>query len=295
MSKSVRKAVIPAAGLGTRFLPFSKAVPKEMLPVVDRPVIEYVVREAVAAGIEDILIITSRHKKAVEDHFDRHPELEQALDAKGKHDDAELCRSLSDLADIHFIRQGEALGLGHAIGTARSHVGDEPFVVLLGDDLMHERSGLLPGMLAAYEQRGSSVVALMEVPKEDISAYGCAAVEPLEDRLVKVTGLVEKPAPDVAPSNLAIMGRYLFTPAIFDEIERTEPGVGGEIQITDAMVSLMSSEDVLGYTFSEGRYDTGKKIDYLRCVVELALERDDLGPAFREILSEVVEREGIGG
>jgi UTP--glucose-1-phosphate uridylyltransferase len=294
MSNRVRKAVIPAAGLGTRFLPFSKAVPKEMLPVVDRPVIEYVVREAVSAGIEDILIITSRHKKAVEDHFDRHPELEQALDAKGKSDDAELCRSLSDLAQIHFIRQGEALGLGHAIGMARSHVGDEPFVVLLGDDIMHERAGVLPGMLAAHERHGASVVALMEVPKEDISAYGCAAVEPMGDeRLVKVTSLVEKPAPADAPSNLAVMGRYLFTPAIFDEIERTAPGVGGEIQITDAMAQLMGHQDLLGFTFSDGRYDTGKKLDYLRAVVDLALERDDLGPGFRQILAEVAVREGL--
>jgi UTP--glucose-1-phosphate uridylyltransferase len=261
--------------------------------VVDRPVIEYVVREAVSAGIEDILIITSRHKKAVEDHFDRHPVLEQALAAKGKDDDVELCRSLSELAQIHFIRQGEALGLGHAIGMARSHVGDEPFVVLLGDDIMTERSGVLPGMLAAHERHGSSVVALMEVPKEDISAYGCAAAEPLDDRLVKVTSLVEKPSPEVAPSNLAVMGRYLFTPAIFDEIERTAPGVGGEIQITDAMAQLMTHDDLLGFTFSEGRYDTGKKIDYLRAVVDLALERDDLGPAFREILAEVARREGL--
>ena len=293
MRTKVRKAVIPAAGLGTRFLPFSKAVPKEMLPVVDRPVIEYVVREAVAAGIEDILIITSRHKKAVEDHFDRHPELEQALAAKGKDDDVDLVRSLSELAQIHVVRQGEALGLGHAIGVARNHVGDEPFVVLLGDDIMHERAGVLPGMLQAYQAHGASVVALMEVPKEDISAYGCAAAEPVEDRLVRVTGLVEKPAPQDAPSNLAIMGRYLFTPRIFDEIDRTGPGVGGEIQLTDAMATLMDSEDLLGFTFSEGRFDTGKKLDYLRAVVELALERDDLGPPFREVLTEIVRREGL--
>jgi UTP--glucose-1-phosphate uridylyltransferase len=293
MSNTVRKAVIPAAGLGTRFLPFSKAVPKEMLPVVDRPVIEYVVREAVAAGIDDILIVTSRHKKTVEDHFDRFPELEQALESKGKGEEAEQCRELSDLAQIHFVRQGEARGLGHAIGMARRHVGDEPFVVLLGDDIMHERAGVLPGMLAAHAEHGSSVVALMEVPKDEISSYGCAATEPLDDRLVRVNALVEKPAPEDAPSNLAIMGRYLFTPAIFDEIDRTAPGVGGEIQITDAMVRLMEREPLLGFTFSEGRYDTGKKVDYLRAVVELALERDDVGPAFREILSEVTAREGL--
>jgi UTP--glucose-1-phosphate uridylyltransferase len=293
MDQKVRKAVIPAAGLGTRFLPFSKAVPKEMLPVVDRPVIEYVVREAVAAGIEDILIITSRHKKTVEDHFDLHPELEAALAAKGKDDDVASVRELAELADIHFIRQGEARGLGHAIGMARSHVGDEPFVVLLGDDIMHERAGILPGMLAAHAEHGASVVALMEVPLEDISAYGCAAAEPVSDRLVRVTELVEKPAPEEAPSNLAVMGRYLFTPDIFGEIARTGPGVGGEIQITDAMASLMATQPLLGFTFTEGRYDTGKKLDYLRAVLDLALERDDLGPDVRRLLADTARREGL--
>ncbi|MEM9134543.1 MAG: UTP--glucose-1-phosphate uridylyltransferase GalU [Actinomycetota bacterium] len=291
----VRKAVIPAAGLGTRFLPFSKAVPKEMLPVVDRPVIQYVIEEAVDAGIEDILVVTSRHKKVLEDHFDRLPELEAALAAKGKTDDVETIKALAEMAQLHYVRQGEALGLGHAIGVARNHVGDEPFVVLLGDDIMHPRAGVVKGMIAAYEEHGCSVVGLMEVPKEDISLYGCAAADPVDERLVEVTGLVEKPPAAEAPSNLAIMGRYLFTPSIFDEIERTEPGVGGEIQITDAMASLLDSERMLGFTFAEGRFDTGKKIDYLRAVVELALERPDLGPAFREILAEVAQREGLTG
>lgn len=289
----VRKAVIPAAGLGTRFLPFSKAVPKEMLPIVDRPVIQHVIEEAVDAGIEDILVVTSRHKKVLEDHFDRLPELEQALEAKGKHEDAEEVRALSDLAQLHFVRQGEALGLGHAIGQARNHVGDEPFLVLLGDDIMHPSVGVVKGMIDAYEQHGCSVVGLMEVPKEDVSSYGCAGFEPLGDALVEVKELVEKPEVAAAPSNLAIMGRYLFTPSIFEEIERTEPGQGGEIQITDAMAQLMERERLLGYTFAEGRFDSGKKIDYLRAVVELTLERDDLGPAFGEILAEVVQREGL--
>lgn len=289
----VRKAVIPAAGLGTRFLPFSKAVPKEMLPVVDRPVIQYVIEEAVDAGIEDILIVTSRYKKVLEDHFDRLHELEAALEAKGKSEEAAELKALAEMAQLHFVRQGEALGLGHAIGTARNHVGDEPFVVLLGDDIMHPRAGVVKGMIEAYNQHGCSVVGLMEVPKDDISSYGCAGAEPFENGLVKVESLVEKPQPEDAPSNLAIMGRYLFTPSIFDEIEATPPGVGGEIQITDAMVRLMEHEQLLGFTFAEGRFDTGKKIDYLRAVVELALERDDLGPAFREILAEVAEREGL--
>ncbi|MCP3992794.1 MAG: UTP--glucose-1-phosphate uridylyltransferase GalU [Actinomycetia bacterium] len=292
MSK-VRKAVIPAAGLGTRFLPFSKAVPKEMLPIVDRPVIQYVIEEAVDAGVEDILIVTSRHKKVLEDHFDRLPDLEQALEAKGKYEEAEEVRALSDLAQLHFVRQGEALGLGHAIGMARNHVGDEPFVVLLGDDLMHPSAGVVKGMINAYEGHGCSVVGLMEVPKDDISSYGCAGAVPVGEALVEVNELVEKPDPADAPSNLAIMGRYLFTPAIFEEIDRTAPGKGGEIQITDAMAHLMEHERLLGFTFSKGRYDSGMKIDYLRAVVELALERDDLGPAFREILAEVVEREGL--
>jgi len=294
MSK-VRKAVIPAAGLGTRFMPFSKAVPKEMLPIVDRPVIQYVIEEAVDAGIEDILIITSRHKKVLEDHFDRMPELEAVLEAKGKGEELAELRRLSEMAQIHFVRQGEALGLGHAIGTARNHVGDEPFMVLLGDDIMHRSAGVAKGMIKAYQQHGSSVVALMEVPRNDISSYGCAAVDPLGGQLVKIQGLVEKPDPEVAPSNLAIMGRYLFTPTIFDEIADTEPGVGGEIQITDAMVRLLGREEILGYTFSEGRFDSGKKIDYLRAVVEMALERDDLGSEFREILAEVAKREGLVG
>lgn len=291
--KPVRKAVIPAAGLGTRFLPFTKAVPKEMLPVVDRPVIQYVIEEAVDAGIEDIIVITSRYKKAMEDHFDRLLDLEYQLEAKGKSSEAKDLRDLADLAQLHFVRQGEALGLGHAIGTARNHVGDEPFVVLLGDDIMHRKAGVLKGMIQAYNEHQSSVVALMEVPTSDTSLYGCAGAEPVADRLVQVTSLVEKPAPEVAPSNLAIMGRYLFTPTIFEEIAKTAPGVGGEIQITDAMVSLLDREKLLGFTFSEGRFDTGKKIDYLRAVVEMALERDDLGAEFRAILGEIAKRENL--
>ncbi len=294
MSKPVRKAVIPAAGFGTRFLPFSKSVPKEMLPIVDRPVIDFIVAEAVAAGMTDILIITSRHKKVMEDHFDRFPELEVALEAKGKSDELKQIVDITKQANIHFIRQGEALGLGHAIGMAEAHVGDEPFAVLLGDDIMHERAGVLSGMVDAYNTHGSSVVALMEVDPQDIGSYGCAATESTDnDRLKKVTGLVEKPKPEVAPSNLAVMGRYLFTPTIFEEIRKTGPGVGGEIQITDAMLSLLDREQMLGYTFSEGRFDTGKKEDYLRAVVELTLERDDVGPAFREILADVCRREGL--
>jgi len=292
-TKPVRKAVIPAAGLGTRFLPFSKAVPKEMLPIVDRPVIQHVIEEAVDAGIDDILIVTSRTKKSIEDHFDRLVDLENNLESKGKVAEAAQIRALSEMAQLHFVRQGEALGLGHAIGMARKHVGNEPFVVLLGDDIMHPKAGVLKGMIEAYNEHACSVVALMEVEPADISAYGCAAATPVADRLVQVTGLVEKPSPEEAPSNLAIMGRYLLTPTIFDEIETTKPGVGGEIQITDAMSSLLEREKMLGFTFSEGRFDTGKKIDYLRAVVEMALEREDLGPEFRSMLATIAVREGL--
>lgn len=298
MIKPVKKAVIPAAGFGTRFLPFSKAVPKEMLPLVDRPVIEYIIAEAVDAGIEDVLIITSRHKKVLEDHFDRHPELEAALTAKGKDAEAGSVKNLAEMANIHFVRQGEALGLGHAIGKAKAFVGDEPFVVLNGDDIMHPDCGVLKKMIGAYSKYGSSVVGLMEVPHEDISKYGCAEIEPIDGgtvtgEIVKVTRLVEKPPLDEAPSDLAIMGRYLFTPKIFEEIDRTSPGVGGEIQITDAMVQLMEEEPMLGLTFTTGRYDTGMKEDYLRAMIDYALEREDLGPYLRKLITEVAKREGL--
>jgi len=289
----VTKAVIPAAGLGTRFLPATKAQPKEMLPVVDKPAIQYVVEEAVAAGIDDILIITGRNKRSLEDHFDRNFELEYQLQSKGKTGDLAEVVELAELADIHFVRQGEPLGLGHAVSVARKHVGNEAFVVMLGDDIMDDHSTVLADMIKQFDQSGSSIVALMEVPQENISAYGCAAVDDRDGSFCRITGIVEKPAVDVAPSNLAVMGRYLFTPEIFDELEHVEPGVGGEIQLTDAIALLLGHAEVFGWIFADGRYDIGKKIDYLRATVELALRRDDLGPEFREFLAEVVRREGI--
>ena len=219
MTPAVRKAVIPAAGLGTRFLPATKAQPKEMLPVVDRPAIQYVVEEAVAAGIDDILIITGRGKRSIEDHFDRVPELEYELEAKGKDDDLADVRRLTDLADIHFVRQGQALGLGHAVAMARKHVGDEPFVVMLGDDIMVDDAALLRSMIDIHDQRQASVLALLEVPMEDISAYGCVAVDEVEPGLVRINDIVEKPAPEVAPSNLAVVGRYVLTPDVFDALD----------------------------------------------------------------------------
>jgi len=290
---TVRKAVIPAAGLGTRFLPATKAQPKEMLPVVDKPAIQYVVEEAVRAGIDDILIITGRGKRPLEDHFDRSVELEHELESKGKDEELAEIRRLADLADIHYVRQGEPLGLGHAVSVARKHVGDDPFVVLLGDDIMEDSSTVLQEMIAVHERTGSSVISCKEFPPDQISLYGVVSYEPVEERLLRITGLVEKPPAEEAPSSWAVLGRYVFTPGIFDALERVEPGRGGEIQLTDAIQLLLGSEDVYGYTFEHGRYDTGNKLDYLKATVELALKRDDLGPQFREWLSVYVKEQGI--
>jgi UTP--glucose-1-phosphate uridylyltransferase len=290
---TVRKAVIPAAGLGTRFLPATKAQPKEMLPVVDKPAIQYVVEEAVRCGIDDILIITGRDKRSLEDHFDRRIELEHELASKGKHDLLEDVRELSDLADIHYVRQGEPLGLGHAVSVARKHVGHEPFAVMLGDDIMDDSSTVLAEMLDTFDRTGSSVVACKEFPPEQISAYGCVSYEPAGDRLLRIKSIVEKPAPEEAPSSWAVLGRYVFTPSIFDALDEVKPGAGGEIQLTDAIGVLLGTEEVLGYTFVDGRYDVGNKLDYLRATVELALARDDLGPAFRAWLARYVREQGI--
>ncbi|MEY2447606.1 MAG: UTP--glucose-phosphate uridylyltransferase [Acidimicrobiaceae bacterium] len=284
---TVTKAVIPAAGLGTRFLPATKAQPKEMMPVVDKPAIQYVVEEAVRAGIDDIIIITGRSKRSLEDHFDRNVELELELEQRGRLEALEEVRALADLADIFYVRQGEPLGLGHAVSICRKHIGDNPFVVLLGDDLIDERLPLLEGMIETYERLDSSVIALMEV--ENPSLYGCARAEPVGDNIVRVLDIVEKPAAADAPSNLAVMGRYVFTPAIFDALAQVQPGVGGELQLTDAIALLLKEQSVYGYTFSEGRYDTGKKLDYLRATVELAARREDLGPDFRAFLKEFVK------
>jgi UTP--glucose-1-phosphate uridylyltransferase len=288
--RTVKKAVIPAAGLGTRFLPAAKAVPKEMLPLVDKPTIQYIVEEAVQHGLTDVLIITGRGKGSIEDHFDRSFELEHNLERKGKQDELDQMRAIADMAAIHFVRQREPLGLGHAVSMAEAHVGDEPFVVFLGDDIMHEKSGVLAGMLAAHARYRGSILALKHVTPEEISSYGSVAAEPLEESLVRVHDLVEKPAPEEAPSDLGVMGRYVLTPAVFEAIGRTKPGSGGEIQLTDAIKLLLASEPVYGYTFTEGRFDAGNKLDYLRATVELALERPDLGPRFRAYLEERLQR-----
>ena len=289
----VTKAVIPAAGLGTRFLPATKAQPKEMLPVVDKPAIQYVVEEAVRAGIDDILIITGRGKRTLEDHFDRNFELEYYLEQKGKTDDLAEIQALAEIADIHYVRQGEPLGLGHAVSVARKHVGDNPFVVMLGDDIMVDDAVVLSDMIDTYAKYGRSVVALSEFPNDEISSYGCVDPEILSDDLVRLRGIVEKPAPADAPSNLAVMGRYVFTPEIFDALDRVRPGVGGEIQLTDAIALLLDSQTVYGWVFSGGRYDIGKKLDYLRATVELALDRKDLGPEFRHFLVDLIDKRDL--
>ena len=290
----VRKAVIPAAGFGTRFLPATKAQAKEMLPIVDKPVIQYIVEEAVAAGIDDILIITGYTKRSIEDHFDRQFELEQALAESGKDDQLAEVVDLADLADIHFVRQGERLGLGHAISVARKHVGDNSFVVMLGDEFMSPRSNLLPEMIRTHSQYGRSVLALQEVEPEEISRYGCAKPERISDRLVQILDIVEKPQRSEAPSNLAVMGRYVFTPEIFDKLEHVQPGVGGEIQLTDAIAMLLADQAVYGVTFDDGRYDTGTIPAYLETIVELALERDDLREGFGAFLQDALRRHGVG-
>lgn len=284
----VRTAVIPAAGLGTRFLPASKAIPKEMIPVVDRPTIQYIVEEAVSAGIDDILIIDSDGKAAIGDHFDRLAGLEAALEAKGKTDELEMVRALAELADIHFVRQGVAKGLGHAIGMARKHVGDRPFAVMLGDDVQVDDGALLRGMIRAHEERKGSVIACLEVEPDEISSYGCIDPIPIHDNLYGFERIVEKPAPEDAPSNLAVIGRYVFTPEIFAAIDDTPPGVGDEIQITDAIALLNKTQPVTAYTFTEGRYDCGKPLDYLKATVEIGCMRDDLGPAFKQYLKDFV-------
>lgn len=292
----ITKAVIPAAGLGTRFLPATKATPKEMLPVVDRPAIQYVVEEAVAAGLTDVLMVTGRNKRPLEDHFDRNYELEELLARKG--DERKLARvqESSDLATMHYVRQGDPKGLGHAVLCAEPHVGDQAFAVLLGDDLIDPRDPLLTRMIDVQQRLGGSVIALMEVDPTQIQLYGCAAVISTdEDDLVKVTDLVEKPERGDAPSNYAIIGRYVLDPAVFDVIKQTEPGRGGEIQITDALRSLARRDHaggpVHGVLFSGRRYDTGDRADYLRTIVRLACEREDLGPDFRSWLRGYVNEE----
>ena len=289
----VRKAVIPAAGLGTRFLPATKAAPKEMLPVVDKPAIQYVVEEAVRAGITDILVISGRGKRPIEDHFDRSFELEYYLETKGKYDELKQIREISELGSIHYIRQRDPLGLGNAIAVAEQHVGGQSFAVLLGDDIMAENNPLLIEMLKVHERYGRSVIGVMEVPKKDIKLYGSIVPEFVEDNVARAVSLVEKPDPDEAPSNLAVIGRYILTPEIFDALRDTPPGVGGEVQITDAINRLAQEQAVYAYVFEGGRFDIGNKLDYLKATVEMGIEREDVGEEFRHFLADLVQRKKL--
>src|SRR5215475_3654316 len=287
---AVTKAVVPAAGLGTRFLPATKATPKEMLPVVDKPAIQYVVEEAVEAGLNDVLLITGRSKRSIEDHFDRAYELEEALAAKEDWDKLSLVRESSELATVHYVRQGDPRGLGHAVLCAAQHVAGEPFAVLLGDDLIDPRDPLLTRMIDVRNRCGGSVVALMEVDPEEVSLYGCAAIAPTaENGVVAVTDLIEKPVPGQAPSRWILIGRYVCDPEVFDVLRRTQPGRGGEIQLTDALKVLAQRGDVRGVLFHGRRYDTGNKLDYLRTMVQFACERPDLASEFVPWLRKYLE------
>jgi UTP--glucose-1-phosphate uridylyltransferase len=295
MPSKITKAVIPAAGLGTRFLPATKAMPKEMLPVVDKPAIQYVVEEAVAAGLTDVLMITGRNKSALENHFDRVGELEATLERKGDTERLEKVNYSTDLADVHYVRQGDPKGLGHAILRAKMHVGDEPFAVLLGDDLIDARDVLLSKMIEVQAERNASVIALLEVDPSLVSMYGIATVEATDETdVVRITGLVEKPPVGEAPSNYAIIGRYVLRPEVFDILEVTEPGKGGEIQLTDALQVLAADEKlaggVYGVVFRGRRYDTGDRLDYIKAIVQLAVDREDLGKALRPWLRDFVSK-----
>jgi UTP--glucose-1-phosphate uridylyltransferase len=289
---SVKKAVIPAAGLGTRFLPATKSQPKEMLPIVDKPAIQYVVEHAVGAGIEDILIITGRGKRTIEDHFDRSFELEARLERAGKYEELKEVRRISDMASIHYIRQKDPMGLGAAVAMAEDHMNGEPFAVLLGDDIMAS-GNLLRDMLDVYERYGRSVIAVKEVPMSEIHLYGAIEPEFVEENLARIVRIVEKPSAEEAASNLAAIGCYVLTPQIFDALRETTPDERGEIQLTDAVNALAQQQAVYAYVFEGVRYDIGKKLDYLRATVELAIDRDDLGPGFRAILADLVQRKKL--
>jgi UTP--glucose-1-phosphate uridylyltransferase len=284
MPPRIRVAVFPAAGLGTRFLPATKAQPKEMLPLVDRPLVQYVVEEARAAGIERIVIVTGRGKNAIEDHFDTSFELEHMLEERGKSELLGLVREISDMIPISYVRQKIALGLGHAVLQARELVGPEAFAVMLGDDIVDADEPCIGQMMRLYARRGNPVIALQEVPRAETRQYGIVAGDRLEDRVVRITDMIEKPPPEKAPSNLAIIGRYLLPPEIFGILEETRSDVGGEIQLTSALRTLLSRRPIDGYLFEGKRYDAGDKLGFLKATVEFALKREDLGGDFREYL-----------
>lgn len=285
----VHKAIIPAAGLGTRFLPATKAQPKEMLPIVDKPTIQFIVEEAVASGIEDIIIVTGRGKRAIEDHFDKSYELEEELKKKKKEDLLALVRNISNMVNIHYIRQKEPRGLGHAIYCAKSFIGNEPFAVLLGDDIVKSEVPCLKQLIDVFSEYHTTVLGVQRVPESDVSKYGIVAGKQVDDRVYKVTEMIEKPEPDEAPSNIAILGRYILSPSVFSYLEKIPPGKGGEIQLTDAIREMMRHEAIYAYDFIGKRYDVGNKMGFLQATVEFALERDDLKDEFRAWLEDLLK------
>ena len=284
MSKTIKKAIIPAAGLGTRFLPATKAQAKEMLPIVDKPTLQYIIEEAIASGIEEILIVTGRNKKCIEDHFDRSVELELELEKKGKSAMLEMVQDISNMVNIHYIRQKEPKGLGHAVHCAKSFIGNEPFAVLLGDDIVDAKTPCLKQMINAYDEYKTSILGVQQVDKDKVNKYGILDVKHIEDRVYKVKDMVEKPAIEEAPSNIAILGRYIITPAIFDILENQEPGKGGEIQLTDALQTLATKEAIYAYNFEGRRYDVGDKLGFLEATVDFALKRPELRDDFVDFL-----------
>ena len=283
----IRKAILPAAGLGTRFLPATKAQPKEMLPIVDKPIIQYVVEEAAASGIEDIIIVTGRGKNAIEDHFDLSLELQIALERKGKEEQLQEIQRISELTSFCYVRQKEPLGLGHAILVARAFVGNEPFAVLLGDDVIDADPPCLRQMISAFDQYRSSIIAVQQIPREETSSYGIIDPKPIQDSVYQVLDLIEKPSPEAAPSDLAIIGRYILTPEIFDALDRTEPDEGGEIQLTNGLRLLLGTQPIYGLAFRGRRYDAGSKLGFLKATVQFALKRPDLAPGFRAYLKSL--------
>ena len=292
LNKRIRKAIIPAAGLGTRFLPATKAQPKEMLPIVDKPTIQYIIEEAIASGIEEILIITGRSKKSIEDHFDRSVELELELSKAGKDEMLEMVHNISEMVDIHYIRQKEPKGLGHAIHCAKAFVGDEPFAILLGDDIVYnDEKPCLKQLIDCYDEYKTSILGVQTVPEENVSKYGIVDGIEIEDRVCKVKGLVEKPSVEDAPSNVAILGRYIVTPKIFEILERTKPGKGNEIQLTDALLELINEEAMYAYNFEGRRYDVGDKLGFLEATVEYALRRENLKEEFTDYLKHILEEQ----
>jgi UTP--glucose-1-phosphate uridylyltransferase len=291
--KKVKKAIIPAAGLGTRFLPATKAMPKEMLPIVDKPTIQYIIEEAVASGIEDIIIVTGKGKRAIEDHFDNAPELERNLLEKGKLDVLDKVRYPSDLANIHYIRQKEPKGLGHAVWCARNFIGDEPFAVLLGDDIVQSDTPCVRQLINQYEQTGSSIIGVQKVPHNETHRYGVIDPSTIEGRRYQVSNFVEKPKQGTAPSNLAIMGRYVLTPEIFEFLEKQETGAGGEIQLTDAIQKLNEMQRVYAYDFEGNRFDVGEKLGFVKTTIEFALQHEELRSDVLKIMEELLKKEMI--